>query len=394
MRRARTARIAGIRVMSPAARSAAQNAAAGRGMRSRRARFRLWQDDARRATAARRETDTARDGFDRAMAKPTDRGYRGPGGGRASVVAAVPEWRATTTQVAGLWPWAVGASAPAVALRSVTLGDRRAGAFRPMSWFLAGHITAPSMFVLALNGFGKSSLIRRLVTGAVAAGDTAMCLGDTKPDYRDLVETLGGQVIDLGYGHGKLNPLAVGALGSIVDRLTDPATRRQVASRVLAGQVTVVAALIELVRGARVADYEETLLAAALRHLYGPGGFTPAHPPLLGDLLAVVSDGGEQMMQFAEEDSVESYRDATKPLRRSLRALVEGPFGQIFNGHTTVVLDPANPAVCVDVSHIPEGDTKLLAAVLLVCWSDGFGAIHAAHTLADACWVPSGSSTW
>ncbi|MEU1527156.1 hypothetical protein ABZ413_33705 [Nocardia rhamnosiphila] len=288
--------------------------------------------------------------------------------------------------MAGLWPFTVGASAPVVGtpvgVHYITGAPVH---FDPMSWFLRGFITAPIAFVLALNGFGKSSLIRRMVTGAVAAGETVLCMGDTKPDYRDLVHRLGGQVIDLGYGYGSLNPLDVGALGAVIDRLPDPDQRRRVAARVEAGQVTIVAGLIELVRGSRVADYEEVLLAAGLRELYSPGGgFTYERAPLLSDLLEVISGGGQQLRDFAEEDDETSYRAATKPLRRSLRALVEGPFGAVFNRPTTVRLDLEAPAVCVDVSRIPEGDTKLLAAVLMVCWSDGFGAVAAAHALADA----------
>ncbi|MGS2811578.1 hypothetical protein [Nocardia sp. MW-W600-9] len=137
----------------------------------------------------------------------TDRGYTGAGGGRASVVPRTPEWRATTVQVAGLWPFCVGASAPTA---GVPVGSHYiTGApvhFDPMSWFLRGFITAPIAFVLALNGFGKSSLIRRIVAGAVAAGETVLCMGDTKGEYRDLVERLGGQVVDVGYGHGTINP--------------------------------------------------------------------------------------------------------------------------------------------------------------------------------------------
>ncbi|WP_067577697.1 hypothetical protein [Nocardia terpenica] len=378
--------IAGIRVLTPQARAAAEAAATTRGWRGMRARAVLSSDDHRHATAARRGEDRARDGFDRPLARLTDRGYAGPGGGRAAVVPAMPEWRATTVQVAGLWPFAVGAVAPVI---GTPVGSHYVtGApvhFDPMSWFLRGHLTAPIAFVLALNGFGKSTFIRRLVTGAVAAGETVLCMGDSKPDYRDLVQRLDGQVIDVGYGYASINPLAVGALGSIIDRLTDPDQRRQVAARVEAGQVMIVAGLIELVRGARVADYEETLIAAGLRQLYSPaGGFTSDQPPLLSDLLTVIGEGGDRMREFAEEDSSQAYRNSTKALRRSLRALIEGPWGGIFDAQTSVPLDLTSPAVCIDVSRIPEGDTKLLAAVLMVCWSEGFGAVAAAHALADA----------
>ncbi|MGK8490924.1 hypothetical protein [Nocardia asiatica] len=360
----------------------------GSGLRAAFAQFRVRTDDIRRRNYAARAEQTIEDGFDRSTAQLTDRGYAGPGGGRMNVVGRPVEYRATTAQVAGLWPWSVGAGAPLI---GTPLGSHlHTGApvcFDPMNWFMRGSfITAPSLFVLGLNGFGKSSLVRRIVLGGIAQGITPLILADVKPDYRKMVELVGGQVIDLGYGHGKLNPLAAGVLGAVVPRLEEfPALQLQVLQDLRARQVTLIAGLVELVRGDRVRDYEETLISTALRILYRPGsGYTPDKPPIMENLLEVIVGGGEELMLDAGSDDPAEYQEAIKGLRRSLRALTQGPFGAVFNGQTTVPIDTSAVAVCMDVSHIPTGDKKLKAAVMLACWADGFASVEAAHVLADA----------
>ncbi|MQY21914.1 hypothetical protein [Nocardia macrotermitis] len=360
----------------------------GAGLRAAWATFRIRTDDLRRMNAAARLESVDEDGFDRTTAQLTDRGYLGAGGGRMNVVGRPVEYRATTAQVAGLWPWSVGAGAPLI---GTPLGSHlHTGApvcFDPMNWFMRGSfITAPSLFVLGLNGFGKSSLVRRIVLGGIAQGITPLILADVKPDYRKLVEMVGGQVIDLGYGHGKLNPLAGGVLGSVVPLLSElPAMQVQVLQELRARQVTLIAGLVELVRGARVRDYEETLISTGLSILYREGsGFAPENPPIMENLLEVIVEGGEQLMLDAGADSPDEYHESIKGLRRSLRALTQGPFGAVFNGQTSTPIDTSSVAVCIDVSHIPTGDKKLKAAVMLACWADGFASVEAAHVLADA----------
>lgn len=384
-----TVRIGGVMVMTRTRYAALQAAAQGAGWRGRRARRRLRAEEARRARAISRVVE--QHGFDIEGRDPGHWGAGGAGGGRTNVVVAMPEWRTTTSQVAGgFWPFSVGASSP---LLGTPLGMHlRTGqdfGCDPLSWFLAGLITAPIAFVLALNGFGKSSLVRRLALGNIAQGHTSLFLGDIKPDYAKLTASVGGQVITGGYGHQKINPLSAGALGAALDRLPEGDLKTQVAADLRSRQVATLAGLVEINRGRSIQDFEETLLSSCLDILYlptdkGGKGFSGAHPPILGDLYDVLKAGNQTLYEDAGVEDFVDYQRITAELRRSIRALVRGRLGTVLNGQTTEPIDVDSPAVCVDVSRVPQGDKKLKAALLLVCWSDGFGAVEAAHVLADA----------
>ena len=118
----------------------------------------------------------------------------------------------------------------------------------PLAWLRAGLITNPGEFVLGQPGTGKSTLVKRQLTGAVATGTRVLVLGDTKPDYSMLVEHLGGQVIRVGRGMDRINPLDAGPLGAALRRMSGPdaqALRWEVRSR----RLSLLMALCTLIRG-------------------------------------------------------------------------------------------------------------------------------------------------
>ena len=66
----------------------------------------------------------------RAAVRLGPRGFRGPGNGRVSYVESPPEWRATTVQACGLFPWAVGGGTPTLGVpvgRHLRFHRRRPG---------------------------------------------------------------------------------------------------------------------------------------------------------------------------------------------------------------------------------------------------------------------------
>lgn len=314
--------------------------------------------------------------------RPGPRGYLGVGRGAASYVEAVPEWRGTTVQVCGLWPFAAGSGTPVVGVplgRTLTTGATLC--CDPISWFQrAKLILNPSEFVLGKPGLGKSTVVRRQALGLAGYGVHPLVFGDLKPDYVDLIHALGGQVITLGRGRGALNVLDPGESIHAVQRLTGEARRALVAD-MHGRRLNAVSSLITIARNQPVGEREETILSTALRLL------DDHHDgiPVLADLLEIVRKAPEPLRAVAlDRGDINRYRDVTENLESSLVSLLgDGRLGDMFSRPTTEPMKRDRP-VCFDVSSIDDAETQLQAAALLACWSYGFGAVAAAQALADA----------
>ncbi|MGO9955855.1 MAG: ATP/GTP-binding protein [Solirubrobacteraceae bacterium] len=325
-----------------------------------------------------------RNGSDFAL-EASNRGWKRPAGGYSSWVQAPLGWRATSVQACGMWPFSVGAGAPLIgAPLGKHIVTHAAVCADPISWFQrAKLITAPTGFLLALNGYGKSSVIRRMVIALSAFGCLPMVLGDLKPDYVDLIEALDGQIIRLGRGRGYLNPLDITLARSAARQLgaAHGKLRDEVLADATGRRHQMVLALVEIQRGAMIDEHEDPMLTEALRCL------DDRHPgvPVLSDLLEVLADAPDNVRAAAvDHGDIARYHAKVERLQVTLQALLgAGRVGEMFSRHSSVDLRLDRPVV-YDVSSIPIDDTALVSAALTACWGTGFGAVNVSNMLAEA----------
>ncbi len=269
---------------------------------------------------------------------------------------------ASTAAACGLFPFTAGAGAPTVGVplgRHLMWGEQVHG--DPFSWLAAGLTTNTGVFQLGQPGTGKSAFAKRQMVGLAAAGVRPVVLGDPKGEYSALVERLGGQVIRVGRGHDRINPLDSQSIGG--DDL-----------EVRGRRLSLILALCGLVRTDRgVGNGEQVVLAAAIDTLSQSGA-----DPTVPDVLRVLQNPTEPILSSAQVRSIEQYDAVTQELRWTLGLLCQGSLKGVFDGRSTCRFDPDAPAVAVDLSAVD--DEQLMGAAMLSSWSWGQAAVSAAVT--------------
>ena len=220
-----------------------------------------------------------------------------------------------------------------------------------------------------------ANTIEMMVIGHADMGIHAMVLGDIKPDYVDLVEALGGQVITIGHGRGGINPLDAGNVGGAVEAMAGhPDERAALLKAAHERKKNMVLSLMHIMRHQPPTNREETILDEAITILEARGG-----SPALADLLQVVREAPAALRDVAlDRGDDDRYRAVTEELEVTLQALLRGRMGGIFAARATAPMR-MDRSVVFDVHSLIHEHDDIQAAVLLACWSYGFATVEVAQ---------------
>ena len=200
--------------------------------------------------------------------RPVPRAWGWPvaDGGRAADVEGGTVWQATTTQVCGLFPFAVasGAVPPGVPIGRHLYTAEPVGLDPARSGCRQGLVSNTGMWVQGQPGIGKSTIVKRLMTGLVAFGF-----------HRGGARRLQGRVQRPGRAPRRaglarsaaactrLNPLDAGPLRAALAQ-TGGADRDRLRETIRARRLSLLEALVVIVRRAEITVTERRLLDVGL----------------------------------------------------------------------------------------------------------------------------------
>lgn len=285
--------------------------------------------------------------------------------------------RGTTRHVQAVYPFVAEGG---LGGRGVYVGrDLFGGAFTYDPWVLyKQELSGPNVMVIGQIGYGKSSLVKSYLFRQQVFGRRSVVI-DPKGEYGSLVEALpGATVLRLRpFREGVDHPGSVPRLNPL-----DP---------LIAGdqQLSVVETIGAAQLGRELNQLELGALGVAHRAVTDRAaeqGRVPVMPELVECLLhpdpAAAADLGM---------AVDHLCDGSRELALGLRRLTQGYLRGMFDGPSTVTLDPDCPLLVVDLSAVLEVNEQLVPIVMIVTaawlqtlWTRGDG--HKRVVVFDEAW--------
>ncbi|WNI20411.1 ATP-binding protein [Streptomyces sp. ITFR-16] len=306
-------------------------------------------------------------------------GWGGRFGGRAPAEDSGTVYTGPTQQVGGIYPWLLGAGLPprgAPVGRDVLTGELVC--IDPSGW-TGKLVTNPGVWVMSQPGAGKSALVKRICLVYAAYGHMVCVPGDVKGEYSTLISELGGSVVRIGDGIGRLNPLDSGPLKGRVQTL--PAGRRQALLDVLnSRRLETLVALLSTKHGLGRApdEIERSALDTAVQ--VASAAQTPGSDPIVKDVTDALRAAPEVLRtKLAAEGA--TYQTLTRSVIAGLDNLIGGPLKGLFDGPTTTPLDINAPAVSVDISGLRARGNDVVSAGMIATWAYTYSAIDSARSI-------------
>lgn len=306
-------------------------------------------------------------------------GWGGVGAGRSPNLDRGSVYQSTTRQVAGLYPFVLGAGLPA---EGVPIGPdlltHELVCLDPSGW-IGSLVTNPGVWIQAQPGVGKSAITKRICLVYSAYGHKITVPGDVKGEYAPLVRALGGQVVRIGRGLDKLNPLDSGPLRKRLPALA-PERREALLAELNGRRSELLHALLatDVALGRRPTATEAAVVNQSIRVV---SARLLGEDPVIPDIVKVLREGPTDLRNQLMVDDEDTYRDLVREVVAALENLSSGPLAGLFDGQTTTPLDLDAPALSVDLSPLLTAGDNVVSAGLLATWAYSYAAIDSARAL-------------
>jgi len=303
--------------------------------------------------------------------------------------------RASTVNLQALYPWqadaGVGALGPLVGHNMLGGGSF---CFDPWEWYDRGLLTNPNGITFGEIGSRKSTELKTRIARSHEFGRGSFTT-DVKSEYNDLASFLGHEPIFIGPGRSdRLNPFDMGPGGG-----EDP---RQAQAR----QLTMLQALGAGVLRRDLTESERTLCRIAVAELTGgylerevtAGGLRTVgvrpgdrpRVPVLPEVIEAMQHPSPESLQDLPLSAAE-LKSNTADLIMAFQRLVDGDLAGMFDGPTTVDVDPASKLLVVNISSVfaERRDALPLVRICASAWLQSAITTHRMrrYHISDEAWA-------